>query len=396
MKIYFHTFGCKVNQCDTALMSSLAAVAGAKIAMPESADVIIINSCSVTGSADKKARQFIRSFQRINPSAKIFCTGCYATRAPEELKKSFPDVKFFNNSQKKNITNILGIKNCCCDSRGDRRNFLDHTRAFIKIQDGCDGRCAYCVVPKVRSEMWCKMPSDVVSEAKEYVTGGCREIVLCGIRLGKYSWPAKKGIIGLTDLLKELDKIDGLYRIRLSSIDFAEISEELIDFMACSNKMCRHLHISLQSGDDETLRHMRRPYNTDLFIEKIESIRKKIPDVGITTDVIVGFPTETEANFENSYKFIQKCAFSRLHVFKYSPRPGTEAVSMKPVYSRAEIETRTESMKRLDSQLRKNFLAKFKGRKMAVLTESNGHGYTSNYIYMKVPAGIPENKIIIL
>jgi len=368
-------------------MTNKALAAGAELCRPENADVIVINSCTVTAEADRKVRQHIRRFSRLNPKAKIYFTGCYVDRAEKELKIQFPDVVFFANSQKQDICNIMGLSSLLPTSYFPLPSFSGRTRAFVKIQDGCDGNCAYCIVPKIRNKIFCKNPADIISEVESYVEACHKEIVLCGVRLGRYSWQ-------LVDLIKELEKINGLERIRLSSIDFNDITESLIDFMASSKKMCRHLHIPLQSGDDETLKNMRRPYNTKMFFEKIKSIRKKIPDIGITTDIIVGFPTETDENFKKSYDFIKKCGFSRLHIFKFSPRPGTDAAEMKSVCREHQIAGREKILKLLDAESRSEFAKQFKGKKLEVLTEAKGRGYTSNYIQVKLPAGAPVNEII--
>ncbi len=393
MKIYFHTFGCKVNQCETGMMENAVLAAGAEISGPEDADAIVINSCTVTAEADRKARQYIRKYCRLNPQATIYFTGCYADRDIKDLKTGFPDVVFFTNSRKENICDIIDFS--YSTSAGQPASgFFARTRAFVKIQDGCDGNCSYCIVPKIRSRMSSENPEDIFLEIKNHAAAGRKEIVLCGVRLGKYLWKGGGRQWALADVIGGIEKIGGIERIRLSSIDLLEISDELVELMARSKKMCLHLHIPLQSGDDETLKKMRRPYDTKTFFEKIESIRKRIPDIGITTDVIIGFPTETEENFKNSRDFIKKCGFSRLHIFRYSPRPGTDAAGMEPVFGLNRLAGREAEMKSLDIELRAGFAKKFKGRKLEVLTEANGCGYTSNYIRVKLPPGTPLNEII--
>ena len=266
----------------------------------------------------------------------------------------------------------------------------------MKIQDGCDGKCSYCVVPKVRPKLLSKNSEDVISEVKNYVSAGHKEIVLCGIRLGKYQITnCKLQITNLVDLIKELEKIDGLYRIRLSSIELHDISCDLIELLSKSKKLCHHLHISLQSGDDGILRDMNRPYTAGKFFSEIEKIRKKIPDIGITTDIIIGYPKDTEKTLENSYNFVKKCAFSRLHIFRFSRRYGTEAVLIKTVCPEATIKKWQGKFAQLDIDLKKSFLKKFSGKKLEVLTESDGYGYTSNYIYLKLPQKYPENRMVI-
>jgi len=316
-------------------------------------------------------------------------TGCLVDRQAKELKKEFPGVNLFINSKKPNIVKALGILQSTV-ARGEMQpSFLGHTRAFVKIQDGCNGRCSYCVVPKVRQELWSKNTEDVILEAKNYVKAGHKEIVLCGIRLGKY-----KSTADLIDLIKKLEGIKGLYRIRLSSIELNDITDSLIGLMSKSSKFCHHLHIPLQSGDDTILKDMNRPYNTSKFFNKIKNIRKKVPDVGLTTDIIIGYPTDTDKTLNGSYYFVKKCAFSRLHIFKFSRRPGTKANLIGKDCPQALAKKWQGKFKYLDSELRKKFFKKFSNKKMEILTEENGYGYTSNYLYLKLPGKFAENEII--
>lgn len=393
MKIHFKTFGCKVNQCETAIMQSKVLGMGCNLSNPETADIIVINSCTVTANADRKTKQYLRKCLWLNPESKFFLTGCYADISRKKLKSEFPNVKLFKNSEKENIQKVLGLP-LSSTLYPLPSTFSDRTRAYVKIQDGCDGKCSYCVVPKARPELWSKKIDDVISETEGYVSAGHKEVVLCGIRLGKYRWKTEDRKWKLTDLIKKLEKIDGLYRLRLSSIELQDISHDLIELLSKSKKLCHHLHISLQSGDDGILRDMNRPYTTGKFFSKIEKIRKKIPDIGITTDIIIGYPTDTDKTLENSYDFVKKCEFSRLHVFRFSRRPGTEAALIKRNCPEATVKKWQGKFAQLDMHLKKNFLKKFMGKKLEVLTESDGYGYTSNYIYLKLPAKHPENEIV--
>ncbi|MFA5778842.1 MAG: tRNA (N(6)-L-threonylcarbamoyladenosine(37)-C(2))-methylthiotransferase MtaB [Elusimicrobiota bacterium] len=394
MKIHFKTFGCKVNQCETNEMMRQMQDTGCRItAIPENADIIVINSCTVTANADRKTGQYLRKCLRLNPESKLFLTGCYADISWKKLKSEFPNVKLFKNSQKENIQKILGL---AVLPTSDFRlpTYSNRTRAFVKIQDGCDGKCSYCVVPKVRPKLWSKKIDDVIKDVKNYVSASHKEIVLCGIRLGRYRYEIGDRRWELTDLIKELEKIDGLYRIRLSSIELHDITDDLIELMSKSKKLCHHLHISLQSGDDGILRDMNRPYAAAQFFNKIEKIRKKIPDIGITTDIIIGYPTDTDVTLKNSYNFIKKCGFSRLHIFRFSRRPGTKADLIKRNCPETIIKKWQGKFTQLDMYLKKSFLKKFSSKKLEILTESNGCGYTSNYIYLKLPAMHPENEIV--
>lgn len=406
MNIHFKTFGCKVNQCETVEMQRDVLKAGCFLSEPEDANVIVINSCTVTGNADSKARQCLRKYQRLNPKAKVFLTGCYVDRADSELKKDFPDVKLFKNSQKQNVLELLGFS-ATPYTLHPAPCFSTRTRAFVKIQDGCDGKCTYCIVPKVRPKLSSRNIEEVTEEVKGYVSSGHKEIVLCGIRLGKYggrgrvgSPAAKKREEGrgkrdwaLVDLIMELEKIEGLCRIRLSSIELNDISGELLGLMAESKKLCHHLHIPLQSGDDGILKAMGRPYTSTKFFEKIKKIKKNIPDIGITTDIIIGYPLDTGKSLSNTYNFAEKCRFSRMHVFKYSKRPGTIAGMLNRKCPDMLINKCGDKMRALDLLLRRKFMERFSGRKMDVLAEENGCGYTSNYIHVKLPQSVPANEI---
>lgn len=394
MKIHFKTFGCKVNQCETNDMIARVGESGCEtVPSPARADIVVINSCTVTSNADRKTKQYLRKCMRVNPRPKIFLTGCLAGRNPAGLRKEFPGIDFFGNKEKENVRKVLGMP-----AAGNRNLlpavFSSRTRAFVKIQDGCDGKCSYCIVPKVRPELRSKNFAGVISEVKKYVSAGYKEIVLCGIRLGKYGSKSESGNRKLPDLITELEKIDGLCRIRLSSIELHDITDDLIRLMEKSAKLCRHFHIPLQSGDDRILKDMNRPYDTEKFFDKIKKIREKIPDVGITTDVIIGYPTDTDDTLKNSYNFAKKCAFSRLHLFKFSRRPGTKADSTEKNCPEKLIKTWQGKFYGLDRRLRGAFLKKFSGKKLEVLTESNGYGYTSNYLYLKLPASYPVNEIV--
>ena len=389
MKIHFKTFGCKVNQCETADMQREAERAGCNLSAIQNSDVIVVNSCTVTAGADNKTKQFLRKCKRMNPGSKIFLTGCLADRAEKAMKKEFPGIKLFRNSDKIKILDVLKVKSMC-EQNSVQNGFNGHTRAFLKIQDGCDGKCSYCVVPKVRPKLESKDIDEVVVEAKKYVSAGHKEIVLCGIRLGKYKFRGQ----GLVDLIIKLEKINGLYRIRLSSIELKDINDKLMGLMSKSKRLCHHLHIPLQSGDDAILKSMKRPYNLCSFYKKIKEIGKKVPDIGITTDIIIGYPLDTDESLQNTYNFVGKCGFSRLHVFKFSKRPGTKAALIKSECPTNIVDKWGNKFKELDLKLRKNFLERYSGKKMKVLSETNGYGYTSNYMYVKLPKNVPANEIV--
>ncbi len=358
----------------------------------EKADVCIINSCTVTQNADADCRQFIRKIARANPRTKIIVTGCYAQRAREEIySASRSDSRITVIPNKEDILSSLGFPLTTNRSPLSTNhyplitNFNEHTRAFVKIQDGCDAFCSYCIVPYVRQKLSSRDREEIIAEAKNLVLHGYKEIVLTGIRLGKYRVKGKNKEIDLTALLSELEKIERLTRIRLSSLEINEINEKLLELIAGSEKICHHLHIPLQSGDDRILELMHRRYKTDEFSEKIKQIRAILPDIGITTDIIVGFPGEDEESFLSSYRFVEKTGFSRVHLFPYSPRPGTVAATLGSTVPERIKKERMKKFVLLDRQLRERFRQQFIGREMKVLIdkkEKDGtfSGFTGNYI----------------
>lgn len=403
MKTYFHTFGCKTNQYETEFLREKIISRGDinSINTYKKADICVINSCTVTHKADADCRQLIKRIARVNPSAKIIVTGCYAVHASEEIYSTCD-----RNSQvvvipeKEGICSYLGFSLTTHHSPLIT-GFNGRTRAFIKIQDGCNAFCSYCIVPYVRPKLLSRVPEVIISEVRNLVSHGYREIVLTGIRLGKYQARSTgdEGQ-GLVDLLKELEKIERLCRIRLSSLEIHEVSEKLIKLMAGSKKICRHLHLPLQNGDDVILKAMNRPYDKEEFAGRIKWICKHLPDVGISTDVIVGFPGETEESFLRSYEFVEKMNFSRLHVFPYSLRPGTEAAKFRlqvPIKVKME---RVRKFLELDITLRKRFREKFANQTLDVLLDKEEKegilsGFTGNYIRLKTKEG-RTNEIVSL
>lgn len=407
LKIYFYTFGCKTNQYETRfLQRQLINAGGEEVFSFEKADFCVINSCTVTHQADADCRQLVRRISRANPSTRIIVTGCYAVRAPEEIRSACGGSSRIEILPvKDSIFSHLGyplLSTHCSLLTG----FNGRTRAFVKIQDGCDAFCSYCIVPYVRPQLWNRSPEETITEVKNLVANGHKEIVLTGIRLGRYQAPRTKFDAGqargevwdLVSLLKELEKIEGLYRIRLSSLEIHEISKQLLRLIAESKKICHHLHIPLQSGDDEVLKLMNRPYTSEEFRMKIEQIRHYLPDIAITTDIIVGFPQEEEKNFLSSYQFAQRVGFSRIHIFPYSARPGTVAATFGSQVPAKIKKIRMEKFLALSHHLQNEFRKKFFAQEMAVLLdkeEKDGtfSGFTSNYIRVYTKSG-EKNEIV--
>ncbi|MFB0526487.1 MAG: tRNA (N(6)-L-threonylcarbamoyladenosine(37)-C(2))-methylthiotransferase MtaB [bacterium] len=401
-----YTLGCKVNQYETALIEEGLEERGFRIVpFSQTADYYLINTCTVTLRTDQKCREYIRSALRRNSRAKIVVTGCYAQRSPEELKNISPQCRVFDNCQKSHIAEYLAK-----EARGMEETrespkklkliskFPGHTRAFVKIQDGCNSFCSYCVIPYVRKEVSSRAISEVVSEVNRLLDSGYKEIVLCGINLGNYQ--------KLIPLLKKLNYLSGLQRIRISSIEPLHINQEFIGAMKSLSKICHHLHIPLQSGDDHMLKLMNRKYTTQDYQRIVEMVRKSIPDVGISTDLIVGFPGETERRFYNTYDFVNRMGFSKMHIFRFSPRPGTLASRLPGRVSASEMRWRSRMLDNLEKELREKFCRQYLNKELEVLFErkeqgksENGRalhsGFSSNYVRVLAPASEDEvNRLI--
>ena len=395
--VFFHTFGCKVNQYESESLRERLAAAGYRVAEDFSrSDVCVINSCSVTAEADRKCRQFVRKVLRANADARVLVTGCYATRDPQAVRRISPRVEVFTNRQKGLIPAML---TGCSLSAADSpllTAFSGHTRAFVKVQDGCDATCTYCIIPKVRPGMESRPIGEVRAEAEALLRRGYKEIVLTGIRLGSYGLSSSGGRVGrvrgnLAHLLRELVSLPGDFRIRLSSLEITEVTDELLELAAASEKICRHFHLPLQSGDDSVLRRMGRWYDSGLYSRTVERIRETLPDAGLTADVIVGFPGETDENFANTRGFIER-RLNGLHVFPFSVRPGTPAARLPGAVEPAKIQERVQALLELDGRLRRAFQERFAGSERRVLAESDG-GFTDNGIRVPLPLPFPEGTL---
>jgi len=348
----------------------------------EGADFFIINSCTVTAKADKDTRSMIRHFHRINPKGKIVVAGCYAElESDRKTLLSMPGVTYLTrNSEKGKIAEILRPPVIARRPTSTITDFKDRDRAFVKIQDGCDHRCSYCKVSIVRGPSRSRPADEIAKEARALVEKGFKEIVLTGVCLG-----ARKS--GLADLAKKLLRIAGSFRIRLSSIEPGYVTDDLLRALNDEPKLCKHLHIPLQSGDDKILKLMNRPYTTRSFARLIKKIRKNIPDIAITTDVLLGFPGEDKKSFRKTEKFIKAIRPSRMHVFSYSKREGTAAAKLKNYTDRKEARNRVNILTELSKRLQTEFAKGFIGRPQKVLIESRRDrstglltGYTDRYV----------------
>ena len=378
--IKFFTLGCKVNQYETQAMRERFLSAGFKeIDNGHPADYYLINTCTVTARDDQQSLQLIRKAKNENPRAKIIACGCLVELDSDRIRAIDKKISLVKNCAKKNILSGKPKKNGISYFKG-------HTRAFLKVQDGCNNFCAYCKVPLVRGSSRSRKKREIVQEAGRLVAGGVKEIVLTGICLGAYGRDLKPKI-SLVELIKELEKISGLLRIRLSSIEAGDCSDELIGLMVKSDKLCRHLHIPLQSGDDTILTMMNRRYRRKGYLALIKKIKIRIPHVAITTDCLVGFPGEEEQNFAQTVKLIRAINPLRTHIFPYSPREGTAAFVLKSELGPETIKKRAAYLRRVAEYCAAAYKSKFLGKKMEVLFECRNHclpdyweGHTGNYL----------------
>ncbi|MFZ4451976.1 tRNA (N(6)-L-threonylcarbamoyladenosine(37)-C(2))-methylthiotransferase MtaB [Salibacterium aidingense] len=400
--VAFHTLGCKVNHYETEAIWQLFKQAGyEKEEFDKQADVYVINTCTVTNTGDKKSRQVIRRAVRKNPEAVVCVTGCYAQTSPAEIME-IPGVDVVVGTQdrskmigyieqfKKERQPINGVGNIMKTrvyEELDVPDFTDRTRASLKIQEGCNNFCTFCIIPWARGLLRSRKPEDVIQQANQLVEAGYKEIVLTGIHTAGYGEDMKD--YSFADLLQELEKVDGLKRLRISSIEASQITDEVIHVIDQSNKIVNHLHVPLQSGSNTVLKRMRRKYTTEYYAAKIEKLKKALPGLAVTTDVIVGFPGETEEDFKETYQFIAENKFSELHVFPYSKRTGTPASKMDNQVDSEIKQQRVQHLIELSNQLAKEYAAGYEGMELDVIPEEKDEetglyvGYTSNYLRVK-------------
>ena len=401
-KVAFCSLGCKVNQYETNAMAQKFVANGYEIVeFDEYADVYIVNTCTVTNIADRKSRQMLRRAKEINKDATLVACGCYAQVAKEELKK-IPEIDLIiGNNEKNDIISIIenhiaqkGTEDIVSDVMYKldyvelgTTTYTEKTRAVIKIQDGCDRFCSYCLIPYARGHIRSRKIENVIEEIKKVVEEGINEVVITGIHIASYGRDFKGENIGLIDLLEEINKIKGLHRIRLGSIEPTIITEEFVKRLSKLDKICDHFHLSLQSGCTETLKRMNRRYTTEEFKEVTKRLRTKFPNAALTTDIIVGFPGETEEEFNMTYEFLKEIAFYKMHVFKYSQRKGTKAAVMPNQIDGKVKEERSKKLIELSNENEYNYNKKYIGREVEVLFEEREgeylKGHTTNYIEVK-------------
>jgi threonylcarbamoyladenosine tRNA methylthiotransferase MtaB len=394
VRVFFQTFGCKTNQYDTELLRTRMESGGGKaVDAAEGAELCVVNSCSVTAKADAECRQFVRHLVRVNPTARIVVTGCYATHAPAELRAISPRIEVYSNKEKDDLPACVGFE-VKPEVFGLSR-FSTRARAFVKIQDGCQAPCKYCIIPTTRPDYWSKPVEHVLKEVEGLVAEGHGEIVFTGIRLGLYRGKDAEGKPhGLTDLLRKIVRIPADFRVRLSSLEVTEVSDELIELAASTGKICRHFHIPLQSADDRVLKAMGRWYVYEKYAGRIALIKKLMPDAGLTADVLVGFPAETDEAFDTTFRRIEEMGLTGLHAFPFSRRPGTEAAEFSPLAPEV-IKGRTHRLIGLSDRLKAAHRARHAGSSRMVLVEQpEAQGWTDNYIRVPVPADAPAGRLI--
>ena len=399
MKFYIYTLGCKVNTYESNVISELLEKDNyIKSTNPKDADIIVINTCTVTNTADNKSLKMIRQANRLNEKALIVVCGCMSQHEHERIinldnvivvignknKSKVPKYIKEYLSTKKQIVDIFDLTDVPFEEM--KLNNFDKTRAFVKIQDGCNNFCSYCIIPYTRGNVRSKNPDEVIDEINNLVSQGHEEIVLTGIHTGHYGSEFKNYNFG--NLLTDILKIDKLKRLRISSIEITEITDEILDIIKNNPVLVDHMHIPLQSGADSVLKNMNRKYDKDYFINRIETLRRLRPNISITTDVIVGFPNETEDNFNETIETIKKISFSKIHVFPYSRRDGTKADLMENQISEEIKKERVKTLLALSKKLEIDYMNKFVGKTLEFIPEVEKDGYlfghTGNYLYIKV------------
>ena len=390
--------GCKVNQYESEAIAELFAEKGYEIVgIDEEADVYVINTCTVTNFGDKKSRQLIRKVKRQNENAIVAVVGCYAQTAPKELMEIAGVNLVIGTKDRAQIVEMVeqydranGVENHVSDIMKERvfeplsiQKLANRTRAYLKIQDGCSQYCSYCIIPYARGPIRSREPQEVVAEVKRLAENGFKEVVLTGIHVASYGKDRRD--TSLLDILKQVHEVEGIERIRFSSIEPNVVTEEFAQTMATLPKVCDHFHLSLQSGCDKTLKEMNRKYDTEKYRQAAATLRKYLPKVALTTDIIVGFPGETEEDFRESYAFAEEIGFAKIHVFPYSPKRGTPAAARKDQLLNAVKSERSHTLIQLSDRMAADFLADAVGTDAEVLYEravGEGiyEGHTTNYM----------------
>lgn len=410
MKVAFSTLGCRVNQYESEAMAEKFIREGYEVVdFSEIADVYVINTCTVTNMGDKKSRQIISKARRLNNNAIIAVVGCYSQMAPKEVSeiegvdvvlgtRNKGDVVYYVNKARDEEKVQVHVEGVLKNKKFEDLNieeYQDKTRAFLKIQDGCNRFCTYCAIPYARGSVCSKEPRKVIDEVKKLASHGFKEVILSGIHTASYGLDLD-GNITLIDLIEDIEKIHGIERVRIGSIEPAFFTNEVIEKIKGFKKLCPHFHLSLQSGCNTVLKRMNRRYTAEEYEHIVNVLRNNIKDVSISTDVIVGFPGETEEEFNETYEFLKRIKLTKTHIFKYSPRKGTRAAEMKGQLDGKIKEERSKALIALNDINEENFIKKYINKNVKVLLEQEVkgkenifEGYTENYI--KVEVEKPEN-----
>ena len=404
-----HNLGCKVNSYETEAMQQLLEEAGYEIvSFHEKADVYIINTCSVTNIADRKSRQMLHRAKKQNPEAVVVAAGCYVQSAAEELKADLAVDVIIGNNKKQDLvpileeyfkdrtdsSHVIEINETHEYERLSIHKIADHTRAFLKVQDGCNQFCSYCIIPYTRGRVRSRRPEEVVAEVRELAAAGYQEVVLTGIHLSSYGVDFKEEENeNLLSLIRQVHEVEGIRRIRLGSLEPRIITDDFAKALASMPKFCPHFHLSLQSGCDETLKRMNRHYTTEEYAAGCDILRRYFDNPAITTDVIVGFPGETEEEFEATKAFLERIGFYEMHIFKYSRRAGTRADRMPEQVPEQIKNVRSEALLLLEKQMSKAYRESFLGKKKTVRveekTEIEGRAYMIGHTMEYVKAVVP-------
>lgn len=412
---YFHSLGCKVNSYENAAMKvALSNLGYTEAATVEEASLLIINTCSVTSVADKKSRQHIASFRQRNPRAILVAMGCYSQSNAKTCLEKGADIvlgtgrrsalldclKRYETGERGIIELAPNIRLASYEELGVNA-FSENARAYLKIQDGCDNFCSYCAIPFLRGKSRSRQKEEVIAEAVSLWKHGYQEIIVTGIHIGAYGKDLGDGSYRLSALLKDiLEACPTLFRLRISSLEESEIDDAFLDLLAKYPNLVSHLHLPLQSGSSSVLKRMKRPYDTEAFLTTLGRIRSVRPDIAITTDVIAGFPEESEAEWAETMEFCQKARFAEIHVFPYSSRPLTVAARL-PQVDPATKKERVHQLLELSKKLREEYEQRFYGREMDVLLEDYDEekgvcrGHTSNYLLVSVPSSRPRSGEIV-
>lgn len=400
-KVALYTLGCRVNQYETEAIAEAFIREGYTVVdFDDFSDVYIVNTCSVTSISDKKSRKMLRKVKKINPGAVVAAVGCYAQVSPEEVasiegvdivvgstdKSIIPSlVNKFTETQSQ-IVNVESIMNLRKFEELEINDYQDKKRAFLKIQDGCDRFCSYCMIPYARGPVRSRAPENIMGEVQKLAENGFKEIILSGIHVASYGKDLEK--ITLADIIEKINSIDGIDRIRIGSVEPMFFTQDIVKRLSKLDKLCPHFHLSLQSGCNATLRRMNRRYTIEEYKNTVESIRSNFTDASITTDIIVGFPGETNEEFEETYHFLNEIKLSKMHIFKYSPRNGTKAAEYSDQVTPEVKELRSNRLLKMDEDNEKNFIEEHIGQTVKVLFENKSsdryYGYTRNYLQVEL------------